>query len=84
MSFMAYRKKDSTFVSIGLYNVDVGPHIIEGRFNEPKKRIEFFENDSTKLNLTIVDATKYYWTYQNLENGVWKKSGLKIVFKRKK
>ncbi len=62
MSFMAYREKDSMFVSVSMYNFDIGPHIVKGRLNKARKRIEFFENDSTKLNWTIVDSTKYYWT----------------------
>ncbi len=83
MSFMAYNQKDSTFASVGMYNIDIGPHIAKGRLNRLKNGINFFENDSTKLNLVIVDASKYYWTYQNLENGIWKNRDLKIVFDRK-
>ncbi len=82
MAVFGFRQKDSTFFSVGMYNVDIGPHTIEGRFNKHKKRIEFSENDSTRLYLNMIDASKYYWTYQTLKDGHWKDRDLKIVFER--
>lgn len=83
ISLFGYRENDSTFISVGMYNVDIGPHIILGHLNKSEKRIEFSENDSSKLYLNILNSSKYYWTYQLLKNGIWIDRDLKIIFERK-
>jgi len=83
-ALFGYKKSDSSFFSIGLYNIDIGPHISYGYLNKDLRRVEFFENDSSKFYLNMVDTSEYNWTYEDLKNQNWIKRDLKIIFERRK
>ncbi|MEP1095401.1 MAG: hypothetical protein ABJG78_09845 [Cyclobacteriaceae bacterium] len=82
VAFFGYNRSDSSFVSVGLYNIDMGPHVSSGYFVEDSRRIEFYENDSARYYLNLSSPSRYFWTYENLKNQKWEKRDLKIVFER--
>lgn len=82
VALFGYNQKDSLFFSVSAYNVDIGPHLIRGSLHENGRTVEFQENDSTKLFLSIVNRDEYQWTYQIRKNGGWEERDLKIVFSR--
>lgn len=82
MGFLGYNDLDTSFFTIGLYNVALNPKVRKGTFDLNTRRIEFEESDSSRFFLNLDTESRYYWTYEFLENGSWKTRDLKIIFER--
>ncbi len=82
VAFFGYNHRDSLFFSVGIYNIDPGPHLTQGFLTENESVIEFQENDSSRLFLEIIDTNQYNWTYKHLKDKAWRDRDLEITFKR--
>ena len=81
VGLFGYNTVDSSFFTIGLYNISLNPKVRKGQLEEELNRIVFYENDSSRFFLNLVNYSHYYWTYENLKDD-WEKRDLEIVFKR--
>lgn len=83
VGYFGYDSKQSKFFSVGIYNIDKGPHLLQDGIFVSDYVIEFKENDSTKVYLTFINIDEHYWTTKSLKEGNWIVNDLKILFKRK-
>ncbi len=82
VGLFGYNDVDSSFFTIGLYNVSLDPKVRKGVFDEKSRQIVFHENESSKFFLNLDSDSRYYWTYEFLEGEAWKKRDLEIIFER--
>jgi hypothetical protein len=84
VGFFGYDTKGKQMLSVGLYNVDMGPHILKGA---PEKvdqgyQVVFFEKGK-KIVLHVENREHHFWEYYSKIEGEWTMDDLRIDFYRK-
>ncbi len=85
VGFFGYDNQTKQVINVGLYNVDMGPHILKGTPEKVNQgyQVTFFENDK-KIVLHIKDSDHHYWEYYSKRDSRWSQDDLQIDFHRKK
>lgn len=83
LGFFGYDTKTKEIVSVGLYNIDLGPHILRGMPQRDGQgyRVAFYEGNK-KIILTIKSPKHHYWQYYSKENRKWIQDDLQIDFRK--
>lgn len=83
VGFFGYDAKNKTIFSIGLYNVDIGPHVLKGTLKKESQgySVRFFEGDK-QIVLQVENEGYHYWEYYSKQGKVWSKDDLQIDFYR--
>lgn len=83
VGFFGYDKEANQILSVGLYNVDMGPHILKGSLKKEKQgyQVIFIEDDKT-IVLHIKNREYHYWEYYSKKGDVWSLDDLRIDFYR--
>lgn len=84
VGFFGYDVKEHQVLSVGLYNVDMGPHILKGipeKVNEGYQII-FFEQGK-KIVLHVENREHHFWEYYSNNDGEWIRDDFRIDFYRK-
>jgi hypothetical protein len=83
VGFFGYDTKEKQVLSVGLYNVDMGPHILKGTPEKLDKGylVTFFEKDK-KIVLHIENREHHFWKYYSKNGDQWMVDDLQIDFYR--
>jgi hypothetical protein len=83
VGLFGYDEKVGDIISIGIYNIDFGPHIIRGKPQRVGRgyRVIFYQMDK-KIVLEIHDYGHHCWQYFSKKNGIWVQDDLQVDFTR--
>lgn len=84
VGFFGYNAKENNIFSIGIYNVDMGPHILRGTLQKMTNGylVRFFEGEK-QVVLRVMSNMHHFWEYYSKTGDQWIKDDLRIDFYRK-
>lgn len=84
VGFFGYDTRENKVLSVGLYNVAMGPHVLKGYPQQKGQGYEvtFFEGDK-KIVLYVENRNFHYWVYYSKDKDQWIMDDLRIDFHRK-
>jgi len=84
VGFFGYDNQTKHVISVGLYNIDMGPHILKGTVEKVVQgyQVTFFESDK-RIVLHIKDRDHHFWKYYSKLDVGWSQDDLQIDFHRK-